>query len=118
MIVDSLKIEANLDTLINEQAYHILSKTDLLDAYKIIQNHDPKARGPLSNVLGMDSSTLRSAIVKFCLFLKKILLKHLFSLVNKYLIYLFFKSKFDVYLSSPDNLIVNQFNMLISPNIR
>ena len=57
------KIEAHLDSLINEQAYHILTKTDLLDAYKIIQNHDTKARGPLVNVLGMDSNTLKSAMV-------------------------------------------------------
>jgi hypothetical protein len=52
-----------LDTLINEQAYFILSKTDLLDAYKIIQNYDPKVKGPLCNVLGMDSNTLKSAMV-------------------------------------------------------
>ena len=57
------QIEAHLDTLVNEQAYFILSKTDLLDAYKIIQNHDSKTRGPLVNVLGMDSNTLKSAMV-------------------------------------------------------
>lgn len=56
-------MEAHLDSLINEQAYFILSKTDLLDAYKIIQNHDTKTRGPLVNVLGMDSSTLKTAMV-------------------------------------------------------
>ncbi len=52
-----------MDTLVNEQAYFILSKTDLLDAYKIIQNHDARVRGPLVNVLGMDSTTLKSAMV-------------------------------------------------------
>lgn len=57
------KIEAHLDSLINEQAYYVLSKTDLLDAYKIIQNHDIKVRGPLVNILGMDSNTLKSAMV-------------------------------------------------------
>jgi len=56
-------MDANLDSLINEQAYYILSKTDLLDAYKIIQNHDTKSRGPLVNVLGMDSNTLKAAMV-------------------------------------------------------
>ena len=39
-----------MDTLVNEQAYFILSKTDLLDAYKIIQNHSTKSKGPLNNV--------------------------------------------------------------------
>ncbi len=61
--MDFSKIEAHLDSLINEQAYFILSKTDLLDAYKIIQNHDTKTRGPLINILGMDSNTLKSAMV-------------------------------------------------------
>jgi hypothetical protein len=57
------QIEANIDQLVNEQAYYILSKTDLLDAYKIIQNHDSKQRGPLGNMLGLDSNTLKSAMV-------------------------------------------------------
>lgn len=52
-----------MDTLINEQAYFILSKTDLLDAYKIIQSHDAKLKAPLANVLGMDSGTLKNAMV-------------------------------------------------------
>jgi hypothetical protein len=51
-----------LDTLVNEQAYYILAKTDLLDAYRVIQGHS-KAKGPLNNVLGMDSTTLKSAMV-------------------------------------------------------
>jgi len=83
------QIEAHLDTLINEQAYFILTKTDLLDAYKIIQTHDAKIRGPLVNVLGMDSNTLKTAM-----------------------------SKFDTYLSSPDNFIVSQCNLIIGSNIR
>ena len=57
------QMEAHLDSLINEQAYFILTKTDLLDAYKIIQNHDNKTRGPLVSVLGMDSNTLKTAMV-------------------------------------------------------
>lgn len=52
-----------MDTLSNEQGYHILAKTDLLDAYKIIQAHDKKTRGALVNVLGMDSNTLKSSMV-------------------------------------------------------
>lgn len=83
------QIEAHLDTLVNEQAYYILTKTDLLDAYKIIQSHDIKTRGPLFNVLGMDANTLKSAM-----------------------------SKFDVYLSSPDSLILSQCNLIIGANIR
>ncbi|RNA32100.1 Conserved oligomeric Golgi complex subunit 6 [Brachionus plicatilis] len=83
------QIEAHLDTLSNEQGYFILSKTDLLDAYKIIQGHDKKTRGPLVNVLGMDSNTLKSSM-----------------------------NKFDVYLAAPDSLIVPQFNLLLSSNIR
>ncbi|CAF0784665.1 unnamed protein product [Brachionus calyciflorus] len=83
------QIDAHLDTLCNEQAYFILSKTDLLDAFKIIQSHDKKVRGPLVNVLGMDSNTLKSAM-----------------------------SKFDIYLAAPDNLIVSQFNLLLGSSIR
>ena len=62
------QIEAHLDTLVNEQAYYILTKTDLLDAYKIIQSHDIKTRGPLFNVLGMDANTLKSAMVFYLKF--------------------------------------------------
>jgi hypothetical protein len=35
-----------MDKLINEQAYFILTKTDLLDIYKGIQNYDFKIQGP------------------------------------------------------------------------
>ena len=59
-----------MDTLCNEQAYFILSKTDLLDAYKIIQGHDKKTRGSLVNVLGMDSNTLKSTMVS-CWFIAR-----------------------------------------------
>jgi hypothetical protein len=52
-----------MDTLINEQAYFTLTKTDLLDIYKAIQNYDPKIQGPLITKLGMDTVTLRSAMV-------------------------------------------------------
>jgi hypothetical protein len=69
------QIEANLDQLVNEQAYYILSKTDLLDAYKIIQNHDSKQRGPLANILGLDSNTLKSAMVFISFFFLFFLLK-------------------------------------------
>ena len=54
-----------MDTLINEQAYFVLSKTDLLDIYKAIQNYDQKSQGPLINKLGMDTVTLRSAMVNY-----------------------------------------------------
>ncbi len=54
-----------MDTLINEQAYFILKKTDLLDIYKGIQNYDFKIQSPLINKLGMDTVSLRSAMVLF-----------------------------------------------------
>lgn len=105
----NFKIEAHLDSLINEQAYFILSKTDLLDAYKIIQGHDSKQRGALVNLLGMDSGTLKAAMV--------LILIALFISEINYITFIF-KTKFDVYLSSPDSLIIPQFNLLIGSNIR
>jgi hypothetical protein len=55
-------IEAHIDTLVNEQAHFVLAKTDLLEVYKIVQNHDAK-QGPLVNQIGMDSVALKASMV-------------------------------------------------------
>ncbi len=52
-----------MDTIINEQAYLTLTKTDLFDIYKAIQNYYPKIQGSLITKLGMDTVTLRSAMI-------------------------------------------------------
>lgn len=54
-----------MDTLVNEQSEHILIKTDLIEIYKLIQTHDPKLHGPLSNKVGMDTISLKTSMVKF-----------------------------------------------------
>jgi hypothetical protein len=64
-------IEAHMDTLINEQAHFVLTKTDLLEVYKSIQNHDPK-QGPLVNQIGMDSVALKAATVSLVWFLLRL----------------------------------------------
>jgi hypothetical protein len=58
-----VQIEALMDTIINEQAYLTLTKTDLFDIYKAIQNYYPKIQGSLITKLGMDTVTLRSAMI-------------------------------------------------------
>jgi hypothetical protein len=62
----------------------------------------------------MDSNTLKSAMVILNFQQQQ-------KITNSYDLFfndLFLKSKFDVYLSSPDNLIIPQFNLLIGSNIR
>ena len=97
-----------MDTLINEQAYFILTKTDLLDIYKGIQNYDYKIQGPLINKLGMDTVTLRSAMVfdisKFVISLNKL--------------HLLLKTKFDAFLSKPDSLTIPQYNLIYGASLR
>lgn len=83
------QVEALMDTLINEQAYFILTKTDLLDIYKGIQNYDFKIQGPLINKLGMDTVSLRSAMTKF-----------------------------DAFLSKPDSLTIPQYNLIYGASLR
>lgn len=57
----------------------------------------------------MDSGTLKAAMV--------LILIVLFIIEINYITFIF-KTKFDVYLSSPDSLIIPQFNLLIGSNIR
>jgi hypothetical protein len=57
----------------------------------------------------MDSGTLKAAMV--------LILVALFIIEINYITFIF-KTKFDVYLSSPDSLIIPQFNLLIGSNIR
>lgn len=52
-----------MDTLVNEQSEQILIKTDLIEIYRLIQTHDPKLHGALSNKVGMDTVSLKSAMV-------------------------------------------------------
>ena len=52
-----------MDTLVNEQAEFILTKTELIEIYKSIQTHDPKIHGPLANKAGMDSVSLKTSMV-------------------------------------------------------
>lgn len=82
------QIDAHIDTLVSEQASHILNRTDLVHVYGQVQIHKPKL-GPLSNMTGLDSISLKSAI-----------------------------SKFDSYLSSPDSFVMSQLSLILSPKIR
>ncbi|XP_048836711.1 conserved oligomeric Golgi complex subunit 6 [Brienomyrus brachyistius] len=78
------QIEAHLDTLINEQASYVLTRAGLSYIYNCVQQHG-KEQGPLSNIPGMDSSSLKAAMVQF-----------------------------DRYLASPDTLLMPQLNFLLS----
>ncbi|UJR20606.1 hypothetical protein I4U23_023731 [Adineta vaga] len=81
-------IDANADTLIGEQATYILLRTDLLDAYRIVEKQQQEANnidGPLALKPGMDTITLKAAMVKF-----------------------------DSYLASPDLYIMPQLKYLTS----
>ncbi|KAJ8256677.1 hypothetical protein COCON_G00188290 [Conger conger] len=82
------QIEAHLDTLINEQASYVLTRAGLSYSYSCVQQHGAE-QGPLSNMAGMDSSSLKSAMVQF-----------------------------DRYLSSPDTLLMPQLNFLLSAAIK
>ncbi|XP_044300161.1 conserved oligomeric Golgi complex subunit 6 isoform X1 [Varanus komodoensis] len=82
------QIEAHLDTLINEQASYVLTRVGLSSIYNIVQQHRPE-QGPLANVPGMDSVTLKAAMVQF-----------------------------DRYLSAPDGLLMPQINFLLSTAVK
>ncbi|KAL4647730.1 conserved oligomeric Golgi complex subunit 6 [Arapaima gigas] len=82
------QIEAHLDTLINEQASYVITRAGLSYIYNCTQQHSAD-QGPLSNVPGMDSSSLKAAMVQF-----------------------------DRYLSSPDTLLIPQLNFLLSAAIK
>ncbi|CAL8349008.1 unnamed protein product [Arctogadus glacialis] len=82
------QIEAHLDTLINEQASFVLIRAGLSYIYSCVQHHGPQ-QGPLSTLPGMDTSSLKAAMVQF-----------------------------DRYLSSPDALVMPQLNFLLSAAIK
>ncbi|XP_038050783.1 conserved oligomeric Golgi complex subunit 6-like isoform X2 [Patiria miniata] len=82
------QISAHQDTLVNEQASYVLSTVSLIQVYSIAQQHKP-SEGPLSLVHGMDTTALRSAMVRF-----------------------------DTYLSSPDSSILSQCHLINSPVLR
>ncbi|XP_056329595.1 conserved oligomeric Golgi complex subunit 6 [Danio aesculapii] len=82
------QIEAHLDTLINEQASFVLTRAALSHIYSCVQQHTTD-QGPLANLPGMDSTSLKTAMVQF-----------------------------DRYLASPDTLVMPQLNFLLSAAIK
>ncbi|KAG1932893.1 conserved oligomeric Golgi complex subunit 6 [Pimephales promelas] len=82
------QIEAHLDTLINEQATFVLTRAALSHIYSCVQQHSAE-QGPLANLPGMDSTSLKTAMVQF-----------------------------DRYLASPDTLVMPQLNFLLSAAIK
>ncbi|XP_048016175.1 LOW QUALITY PROTEIN: conserved oligomeric Golgi complex subunit 6 [Megalobrama amblycephala] len=82
------QIEAHLDTLINEQATFVLTRAALSHIYSCVQQHTAE-QGPLANLPGMDSTSLKTAMVQF-----------------------------DRYLASPDTLVMPQLNFLLSAAIK
>ncbi|XP_070265237.1 conserved oligomeric Golgi complex subunit 6 isoform X2 [Myotis yumanensis] len=82
------QIEAHLDTLINEQASYVLTRSGLSYIYNTIQQHKPE-QGSLANFPNLDSVALKAAMVQF-----------------------------DRYLSAPDNLLMPQLNFLLSTTVK
>lgn len=74
--------EAQIDTLTSEQASFLVANLNLGPIYTILQE---KISGPLSAIPGMDTSTLKT-----------------------------FLNKFDLFLVSPDAYILSQLNFLLS----
>ncbi|KAM8975926.1 conserved oligomeric Golgi complex subunit 6 [Pelodytes ibericus] len=82
------QVEAHLDTLINEQASFVLTRSGLSQIYSCVQQHRPE-QGPLANLPSMDSVSLKAAMVQF-----------------------------DRYLSAPDNLQMPQINFFLSAIVK
>ncbi|XP_051535392.1 conserved oligomeric Golgi complex subunit 6-like isoform X2 [Myxocyprinus asiaticus] len=82
------QIEAHLDTIINEQASYVMTRAGLSHIYSCVQQHTAE-QGPLANLPGMDSTSLKTAMVQF-----------------------------DHYLASPDTLVMPQLNFLLSAAIK
>lgn len=74
--------EAQIDTLTSEQASYLVANLNLGPIYTILQE---KISGPLSAIPGMDTSTLKT-----------------------------FLNKFDMFLVSPDVCMLQQLNLLLS----
>ncbi|CAH2224999.1 conserved oligomeric Golgi complex subunit 6 [Pelobates cultripes] len=82
------QIEAHLDTLINEQASFVLTRLGLSQIYSCVQQHRPE-QGPLANIPGMDSVSLKASMVQF-----------------------------DRYLAAPDCLLMPQLNFFLSATVK
>ena len=65
----NVQIDAHVDTLVSEQAAYILNRANLAEIYSTVQQHQPK-HGPLSNLPGMDSISVKSSMVIFIFYLK------------------------------------------------
>ncbi|XP_034826414.1 conserved oligomeric Golgi complex subunit 6 [Maniola hyperantus] len=76
--------EAQIDTLTSEQASYLVANLNMGPIYTILQE---KINGPLSAIPGMDTTSLRT-----------------------------FLNKFDIFLVTPDVYILPQLNLLISHN--
>lgn len=83
-----LQIEAHLDTLVNEQASLMLTRAGMAAVYSRVQQHRPE-QGPLSQIPGMDESSVKGAMVQF-----------------------------SRYLSSPDSHTLPQLQMLHSSSLK
>ncbi|XP_071838293.1 conserved oligomeric Golgi complex subunit 6-like [Apostichopus japonicus] len=80
--------DAHLDTLVNEQASFILSRTALLQVYSIILQHNPE-EGPLASLPGMNTSAIKDGM-----------------------------NHFDSFLSTPDNYVLPQCEFIQSTAVR
>lgn len=82
------QVDAQVDTLVSEQASFVLNRVGLAHIYATVQQHQPK-QGPLSNLPGMDMLATKSAM-----------------------------NKFDSYLASPDVLVIPQCSLILSARVR
>ncbi|OWF39301.1 conserved oligomeric Golgi complex subunit 6-like [Mizuhopecten yessoensis] len=82
------QVDAQIDTLVSEQASFVLNKVGLAFVYGTVQQHQPK-QGPLSALPDMGGPVLKSAM-----------------------------SKFDSYMASPDSLVLPQSRLLLSGRVR
>ncbi|XP_076448028.1 conserved oligomeric Golgi complex subunit 6-like [Babylonia areolata] len=80
--------EAHVDTLTSEQAAYVLSRVGLTQVYNCVQQYTD-VQGPLSQIPGMDTLTVKSAM-----------------------------NKFDSYLASPDSLTLPQCSLLLGTLVR
>lgn len=80
--------DAHLDTLVNEQASFILSRTALLQVYSITMQHKPE-EGPLASIPGMNTNAIKDGM-----------------------------NHFDSFLSTPDNYTLPQCDFIQSTAVR
>ncbi|XP_014681366.1 PREDICTED: conserved oligomeric Golgi complex subunit 6-like [Priapulus caudatus] len=82
------QVDAHVDTLVSEQASHVLARAELSHVYAHVRAHAPK-QGALSVVAGMDAASVKAAV-----------------------------GRFDAYLASPDASALPQCGLLVSPRTR